>query len=159
MTQYLITLSVNDDLIVAVANAIGEVETRFEGLASLSIDERRAASKMGPKSETFCRQTLNALSLHPNVVPSGVGVEKAQANFDTLDRLRPLFQRLHRLSQRCADTEVALGNDIMDSALQGYRVLKAVGRNHGLDGLRRELGGRRFKAVRPATPEEPAATA
>ena len=159
MNQQLIAFNYNTDQIAAIALAIGEVETQFQGLASLSIEARRAAATLGPKSEVFCRKTINALTLNPQIVPPGVPVAEAVAGFEVLDRLRPLFDRLHRLSQRSLDTELAIGSEIMDTALQGDGVLKAVGRKHGLDGLRRELGERRFRAVRPAAEEEPAPTA
>jgi len=46
----------------------------------------------------------------------------------------------------------------MVTALSGYRVLKAVGRDHGLETLRRELGDRRF-AKNPRAVSEVAAAA
>ena len=159
MSQNLVSITLNPDQIAAIDHAIGELENQLQGLVSLSIDARRSASKMGPKSEAFCRQTINALRLYPQAVPASIGVEDAHTGLDTLDQLRPMFQRMHRLSQRSADTELALGSDVMVAALQGYGVLKAVGRNQGLETLRRELGGRRFsKSTRPPAAETPAAT-
>ena len=150
MSQNLISITFSNDQIAAIGKAIGELENQLQALASLSIDARRSAAKMGPKSEAFCRQTINALRLYPQVVPPSIGADQAQSDLDTLDQLRPLFQRVHRLSQRATDTELALGSDAMVVALQGYGVLKAVGRNQGLDTLRRELGDRRFsKSARP----------
>ena len=152
MSQNLISITLTNDQITAIDHAIGELENQLQGLVSLSIGVRRSAAKMGPKSEAFCRQTINALRLHPQVVPPSIGVDEARSDIDTLDQLRPLFQRLHRLSQRSADTELALGSNVMVAALQGYGVLRAVGRNQGLEMLRRELGERRFasRSTRPA---------
>jgi len=158
MSQNLVSITLSPDQITAIDHAIGELENQLQGLVSLSNNARRSASKMGPKSEAFCRQTINALRLYPQVVPSGIGVENAHAGLDTLDQLRPMFQRMHRLSQRSTDTELALGSDVMVAALQGYGVLKAVGRNQGLETLRRELGARRFKTARITSASSPTAT-
>ena len=159
MSQNLISITLTNDQIVAIDHAIGELENQLQSLVSLSIDARRTAAKMGPKSEAFCRQTINALRLYPQVVPQSIGVEEAHSDLDMLDQLRPLFQRLHRLSQRSADSELALGSDVMVAALQGYGVLKAVGRGQGLETLRRELGGHRFspKSARAAPKALPVA--
>ena len=154
MSQKLISITLTNDQIAAIEHAIGELENQLQGLVSLSIDARRAATKMGPKSEAFCRQTINALQNNPHVVPPSIGVEEARSDLDLLDQLRPLFQRVQRLSQRSADTELALGSDVMVAALEGYRVLKAVGRSQGLEMLRRELGGVRF-AKSPRTAPQP----
>ena len=153
MSQNLISITLSNDQITAIDHAIGETENLLQGLVSLSIDARRTAAKMGPKSEAFCRQTITALRLYPQVVPPSVGVEEARFDLDMLDQLRPLFQRLHRLSQRAADSELALGSDVMVASLQGYRVLKAVGRSEGLESLRRELGDSRFSKTARTTPK------
>ena len=70
MSQNLISITLTNDQITAIDHAIGELENQLQGLVSLSINARRSASKMGPKSEAFCRQTINALRLYPHVVPS-----------------------------------------------------------------------------------------
>ena len=156
MSQNLVSITFTSDQITALDHAIGELENQLQGLASLSIDARRTASKMGPKSEAFCRQTINALQLYPHVVPPSIGVDDARASLDTLDQLRPFFQRMHRLSQRSTDTELALGSDVMVAALQGDGVLKAVGRAQRLETLRRELGERRFPSKGPRQAPTPA---
>jgi hypothetical protein len=55
---------------------------------------------------------------------------------------------LQQLTERASDTEVALGSDVMNCALQGYALLKVSGKNQGLEGLRKELGARFAKAAR-----------
>src|SRR6185369_7064739 len=92
MSQNLISITLTNDQITAIDHAIGELENQLQGLVSLSIDARRTAAKTGPKSEAFCRQTINALRLYPQVVPPGVGVEEARSDLNMLDQLRPLFQ-------------------------------------------------------------------
>ena len=106
--------------------------------------------KMGEKSETFCRQTLSLLEQNPQVVPPSVVVADAKADLVALDQWRPRMLRLQRLGERAADTGTALGSDVMATALQGYALLKVVGKNQGLEGLRQSLGTRFRRSSRPA---------
>ena len=69
--------------------------------------------------------------------------------------MRPRLQRLQRLTERASDSELALGSDVMNVALQGYALLKVVGKNQGLEALRKELGARFVKAARQADAPEP----
>ncbi|MBT9161434.1 MAG: hypothetical protein DDT26_02740 [Dehalococcoidia bacterium] len=82
-------------------------------------------------------------------------------------QLRPLLERLQRLTARVDDTVAALGSDVMDLALEGYAdvalegyaLVKVSGRAQGLDELRRELGSRFAKTRRKElTPREAPAT-
>jgi hypothetical protein len=83
-----------------------------------------------------------------HVVTSSVALQEGLAVLEALDRLRPRLQRMLRLTERAADTETALGSDVMNVALQGYALLKVAGKNQGLEGLRRELGSRFAKSAR-----------
>jgi hypothetical protein len=158
MSKNIVSFTLTNDQIAAIDNAVGGLENQLQDLLSLTIHERRGLAKMGTKSEAFCRQTINALNLYPQIASPSIGVDRANTNVSLLDQMRPIFQRLHHLSERSADTELAIGSDIMGAALKGYRALKAFGRGEGLETLRRQLGERRFnaKSARPA-PVVPAA--
>ena len=155
MTQNLVTLNLTDAQLTAVDAALTELETQLAGLIALSATQKKSLRRMGPKSEAFCRDTLRVLDQNPQIVPPTLA--DANIGFQTLDGLRPRLIRLSRLSARGADTETALRSDIMSVALEGYNLLKTVGRSRGLDPMRRELAerfarqGRR--AVEPPAPQ------
>lgn len=155
MSQNLVSLILSNDQVVAVDAALTVLESNLSGMVSLSPEQRRSVPRMGDKSEAFCRQTLSLLGLNPQVVNPSLGLEGAESDLATLDVLRPRLQRLGRLSQRGSDTEMALGSDVMSTALQGYALLKVSGRNQSLEGLRASLGTRFAK--KPRTPEAQAA--
>ena len=94
------------------------------------------------------------LAQNPQIVPPSLGLVEAQADLGALDRLRPVLDRLQRLAERGSDTEMALGSDVMDVALEGYGLLKVSGKNQGLDGLRKELSSRWAKTRRAVEPAE-----
>ena len=152
MSQNLVSITLSAAQLSAAENALTDLETQLSALIALDVGKRRKLTRMGDKSETFCRQTISVLKQNPQVVPPSVNVAEAQADLAALDQLRPLVQRLLRLSERASDTEIALGSDAMNVALQGYALLKVAGRNQGLEGLRKELGSRFAKTARAAEP-------
>ena len=97
---------------------------------------------MGDKSEAFVRQTLTVLEQNPDIVPPALGLPEAQADLVAMDRLRPVLSRLNRLTERVADSEMALGSDLMNTALEGYGLLKVSGRTRGLEGAAEARGAR-----------------
>jgi hypothetical protein len=150
MSQNIVSLVLADEQINAAMDALTALEGALAGLISLDAEERRRLTKMGQKSEVFCRQAISVLAQNPQIVPPSLQLADAQADLLALDRLRPVLDRLQKLAERGSDTEIALGSDVMDVALEGYGLLKVSGKNQGLDGLRRELSSRWSKARRPA---------
>jgi len=156
VSQNLISLTLTDEQLAAVDQALSALETAFAGLIALDGEERKGLNRMGAKSEQFCRQTLTALAQNPQIIPASVRLADAQADLVALDRLRPRLQRLQKLVERAEDSETALGSDVMSLALEGYALLKVAGRNQGLEALRKELSGR-FSKTRAAEPAGAAA--
>ena len=152
MSQNLVSLVLSNEQLAQAEQAVTTLEQALAGLVSLSIGERRRLPKMGQKSEVFCRQTLRVLAQNPQVVPPGLALAEAQADLLALDQLAPLLDRVQRLAERGRDTEMALGADVMDAALEGYALLKVSGKQQGLDGLRKELSSR-WARSRSAEPE------
>lgn len=153
MSRNLVTLSLGDAQLTAVDAALTELETQLTGLIALQPTQKRALQKMGNKSEAFCRQTLRVLEQNPQIVPPNVSVADAVGALQALDQLRPRMVRLARLSERAADTDMALGSDIMTLSLKGYGLLKLNGRSEGLEALREALSARFAKT--PRQPQAP----
>ncbi|CAH0354225.1 hypothetical protein [Aquabacterium sp. CECT 9606] len=141
----------------AIADALSTLESKLSGLISLSTDERRSLNKMGEKSETFCRRTLVAMSDNAGLIPADVDVAEAQRDLAQLDALRPHIARLTKLLGRAEDSEMALGSDVMVTALEGYALLKVLGKGSGLDSLRKDMSVRFMPKTRAT--ESPAQAA
>ena len=148
MSQNLVSLTLSDTQLSTIDQGLSDIEGQLMDLIAMNTAQRRSLARMGDKSETFCRQTINVLAQNPQIVPPSLKLAEAQADLAALDRLRPRLQRLLRLTERASDTEIALGSDIMNAALQGYALLRVAGKNQGLEGLRKELGSRFIKAPR-----------
>jgi hypothetical protein len=126
-------------------------------LVSLSAPERRRLVKMGDVSEPFCRRTHTVMRDNRAMVPQVVDVVEMGRDLASHDALAERQTRLAQLMERIADTDVALGSDVMTAALDGYALLKRVGGADGLHQLRRGLsrrfegqGPRKAEAVQPA---------
>ena len=155
MSQNLISLQLTEQDLTTLNALVGDIESRLTGLVSLDNASRRQLTKMGDKSEAFVRQTLLVLAQNPEIVTPALGLAEAQADLRALDQLRPLLARLQRLTERVADSEMALGSDLMSVALEGYGLLKVSGRNKGLEGLSDALSARFARSAKKVV--EPAA--
>ena len=157
MTQNLMSLALSADDLEAIDAALSALEARLTGLVALQPDERRGLTKMGDKSEAFCRQTVDVIGENPGVLSRNFDDEGMRRDLAMLDALRPRLIRLARLQERANDTEMALGSDLMTASLEGYAVLKVSGKSAGLDNLRQALSAR-FRSRRGEA-AEPAAVA
>jgi hypothetical protein len=158
MTQNLITLDVTDADWTDIDAALLVLETKLGAkLLDLTVEQRSDLNKMGDKSEAFCRQALingrqNVASLPPQTASD---LTAEEADLAALDKLRPRLARLTALKEKTADTEMALGSDIMVFCLSLYKMLDAIGAGAGLDELRAQMKarfvGRPKKTTTPTT--------
>ena len=154
MTQNLISLDFGVDDIAAIDKALDILEAKFDRFVTLTPDQIRHLNKMGDKSEAFCRQAAVVLEENPQLIPPGFSVAELRQDITDLDLMRPRFLRLRELLQKVDSTEMALGSDIINAALEGYGYMKMGGKSAGLDGLRESMSvrytGRRGKPDNPA---------
>ena len=142
MTQNIIDITFPAESVTAIEAALTELETQLSGLIALTPDQRRQLTKMGDKSEAFCRQAVSVLSENPGVLAKNFDLDGFRRDLIALDVLSPWLVRLSRLYERANDTDMALGSDLMTSALEGYAFLKIAGKGTGLDNMRKMLSAR-----------------
>ena len=152
MSQNRIALQLDVERLTSLDTLITALEGQLADLIGLSPDERRELTKMGDKSEAFCRQAVTVLSDNAQVLPRNFDVDAYRADLAALDALRPRLARVQRLYERMVDSEMALGSDLMVASLEGYALLTVAGRGEGLDALRQSLGAR-FDRKRRREPE------
>lgn len=137
-----INVSFTPDAVQRIGLSITALEADLTGLIALSQDERRDMFRMGPKSHAFCTTALNVAEQHPGIMPRDFDLTAFRMDQDALDVLRPLATRLDLLYQRMADTQLALGSDLMAAALDVYGQVKGSAKDKGLDEARRALSER-----------------
>ena len=154
MSQNLIALDLGADAVAAIDQALATLEAHLGRLPILDGETVRRLVKMGDKTEAFCRQAAVVLEDNPRLVPPDFSVAALRQDITDLDLMRPRFLRLRELLEKADSTEMALGSDIINAALEGYGYIKMGGKSAGLDGLREGMnarfGNRRGKPGNPA---------
>lgn len=125
MTQNLIDLQLPDDALTAIDEALNTLETRLAGLVALTPDQRRQLTKMGDKSEAFCRQAVHVMGENPGILPRNFDLDGLRRDLAALDALRPRAIRLARLHERLqARQRHGPGQRPDDQRAGGLRVLE-----------------------------------
>ncbi|KRA52312.1 hypothetical protein ASD77_11570 [Pseudoxanthomonas sp. Root65] len=157
MTQNRISLTLGAETVERILASITALEADLQSLIALTNDERRDLFKMGAKSQAFCTTALAVAEQHPGIMPRDFDIAAFRQDQMALDALRPCSLRLAQLHQRVTDTELALGSDLMAASLEVYAVIKAAGKDKGVDDARDALAARfvRRRAVSPGTPNPP----
>jgi|GEM_PF-575435 len=158
-------LELSSDRLAAIDQAMTDLEADLTALTGLCPADRRNLTKMGDKSEKFCRLAAAVFALNPDVMPRNFDQAAFARLLATLDALRPILARTSRLQQRLRDSEMLVRNQLMRGALDGYAVLKVSAQGKGMDSLRAMMSAR-FRRSRtrnnsaseaaPPTPQEPA---
>ena len=111
MSQNLINLDLSAGQLASLDETLMALEANLAGLIALTPEQRRDLTKMGDKSEAFCRQAVDVFRQHPDVLPRNFDLDGFTRDLAALDALRPRLLRIQRVLQRCQDTEMALDSD------------------------------------------------
>ena len=127
MSQNLVSLDLTNDLPKFDA-ALDAIEGLMDVFVSLTPEQVRKLTKIGEKSETFCRQTVTILDQNKQALPPGFNLDELKRDLAAYDALRPRLNRLKSLAAKCGDTQVALGSDLLSASYDGYALLKVFGK-------------------------------
>ena len=155
MSQDLVSLDLGAADVLAIDAALDTLEKLFAGFVELTPEQRHKLTKMGDRSEAFCRQTLMVLAQNKQMIPPGFDLDEAQSDLLTFDTLRPRIQRLRALLSKGEDTQLALGSDLMRASYDGYALAKVFGQGAALDTLKEAMSVRFSR--RPGKDDSPAA--
>ena len=136
MSQNLISLTIDSSRLTAIDAAVSALEKELVDFVELSVAQRRELVKLGPRTEVFCRATIDVMERNPGALPADFDLDAIRKDRVAIDQVRPLLSRLRMLVSRVQDTEMALGSDLYKAALDGYRFAKATGSGAMLDELK-----------------------
>ena len=136
MSQNLISLTIDSSRFAAIDAAVTALEKELVDFVELSVEQRRELLKLGPRTELFCRATIDVMERNPGAFPADFDLDAIRQDRVAIDQVRPLLSRLRMLVSRVQDTEMALGSDLYKAALDGYRFAKATGAGAMLDELK-----------------------
>ena len=152
MTQNLVSLDISAADVAEFDAALAVIEKFVKPLLSLTADEVKGLSKMGDKSEQFCRQAAMVLGQNRDVLPATFALDEMVSDLAAFDMLRPRAVRLHDAVAKLDDTLMALGSDVMVAASKGYGLMQMFGKDESLTMLQdamlvRRPGNRKTKAA------------
>ncbi|WP_343661453.1 hypothetical protein [Ralstonia sp.] len=142
MSQNLISLQLTTADLSAIDAALKTLEDKFVGLIDLSIEQRSTVTKMGDKSEAFCRKAVEVLGNNPGVLAANYNLAEVKRDLAAFDALRSRLVRVEKLVEKMRDSQMALGSDLMTASLEGYAYLKVAGKGEALDTARAALSVR-----------------
>ena len=127
MSQNLISLTIDSSRFTAIEAALTALEKELVDFVELSVAQRRELLKLGPRTEVFCRATIDVMERNPGALPADFDLDAIREDRVAIDQVRPLLSRLRMLVSRVQDTEMALGRDLYKAAVDGYRFAKVTG--------------------------------
>jgi len=146
--QNLISMAVSKELQTSLLYQVEQFKQQLVGRISLTTEERRSLTMMGPKSENFARLALVSMKQNAHLIPRGIDLDAAFADLEARDNLIPVLKALQSLVEEIEDTVAALGSDVMVVANIGYGLMKATGGGAGLDEAVREMSYRHKKTFK-----------
>lgn len=157
MSQNLVGTHLNDAQWVTVDQLLASLQGVLQPmLVAVTPAEKRAMVKMGDGSEAFCRQAVEVMAENLALMPRGFDLAEMRRDLSAHDALTARMVKLTRLLEQMRNAEMALGSDVMVSALEGYAVLKAVGKGEGVEALKKLLAKRFAVGPREAAEKVPA---
>ena len=89
MTQNLISVQFTPDSLTELDHAIATLEKFIQSLMALDAEDVKGLSKMGEKSEQFCRHALMVLEQNGDILPPTFDLAEMQADMAAYEALRP----------------------------------------------------------------------
>jgi hypothetical protein len=164
MNKTSISATMTQANIDAVKAAIVTIGLQMPFLLSLSEEERRALTKVGPKSVDFVQEAHNASVNFPGILPAvfdKVEYGKDTALFKALGEIKLL---INSLNEKVNSTYMAVGAESMNGSLTVYELVRSASKNApGLKSVSEELSkrfkgqGKRASKKKPADNEGTAA--
>lgn len=143
MGQNLVSMHLTPEQWASMDQALVQMQSALEPMqVALSASTKKTMVKMGDGSEAFCRTAERVMVENVHLMPRGFDLDEMRRDLQAHDALNERIVKLTRLLEQMRGLEMALGSDVMIAALEGYAVLKAVGKGEGVEALKKMLAKR-----------------
>ncbi|MEK6558263.1 MAG: hypothetical protein AABZ14_08195 [Candidatus Margulisiibacteriota bacterium] len=144
----------------AVKDALAQIRQKLPFLITLTLAERKQASKMGNKNLPFAQNALDAARNNPNIIPPDFSVDEYAKDVRLWSELQDIDTVIQQLQSDINDTKLAVGSEAYGAATQIYGLVKnASKRSPGLKPVAAQLGARFAKASKGSKGSGPTANA
>lgn len=107
--------------------AIDVLETELmPDLVTLASSQRQEILKMGDKSVSYVRKSLEYMRIYPDLLSGFINVAEVEADFGDSEMLRALGQRLRPILVAIDDTQMISGSQAFQGCLLFYRNVHAA---------------------------------
>lgn len=120
--QNLVHETIPAAVITAVKEAIMNARDKIAPyVVGLTKEQRREINRMGDKSRAFIEKTADYLNSYPDYTPRRINTEEFATDLRIFEDLEPLETLIDSLQRMVADTKMAAGSDMMETASAYYR--------------------------------------
>ncbi|SFB42993.1 hypothetical protein [Algoriphagus aquimarinus] len=95
-------------------------------LISLTVDERRALTKMGEASRPFAEKVMEYVVTNPEFLPPYSDVAEMQKDWKAINELGSVYNAINQLTSNLDDTLMEAGSEVMEQANMYYRSVQGA---------------------------------
>jgi hypothetical protein len=126
-----------------IYEAIDLIRRKLSFAKEFTEEERANLMRLGKTGRTFVEKAQNLVERAPGILPRSFDVEEFKRDADLYQELGNISDELHRLAERVADTEAAVGSDAFTASLVVYQSGKMARTGDDMDnhlaGWRRKI--------------------
>ncbi|MDF1752096.1 MAG: hypothetical protein P1U89_04885 [Verrucomicrobiales bacterium] len=126
-----------------IYEAIDLIRRKLSFAKDFTDDERSSLMRLGKTGRNFVEKAQNLVERSPGILPRSFDLEEFKRDADLYQELGNIADELHRLTDRVADTEAAVGSDAFTAALVVYQSGKLARTGDDMDnhlaGWRRKI--------------------
>ena len=154
--QNLVSATLTDADQTAVLTAITTIKNKLPFLITLTPDDRKSLPKMGNNSTAYVDKAYQFANQNSEKLGADFGMDEYTTDYSLFQQLQPIVTAISELSEAIADTELALGSDLMVRSNLAYGFMKVLSKSSGsFDELRSDMGQRFARGPRKPKPPQP----
>ena len=153
-----VDMTVAAEALTTADTAQTTLETTFNFVTSVPVNERRKLFKIGTNTEEFAARILELAKRNLDLLPRGLDLDAIERDKVAREQLLPRLDRMRQFVERLEHTVMLLGVDYLAGTRAAYRSLQANGKTAGLEDLLTDIGQcfARPRRSKTTAPEQPA---
>lgn len=126
-----------------IISLLKNIEQKLPFLINLSLEEKRRLAKISDKRLPFAQKVIEAAKQNPELIPQYINIQELIDDFELFNQLKTISLMINSLQEKIADTQTALGNEILTSSLMIYKSFKILSKSNvpGIDSVYENLFG------------------
>lgn len=123
MTMYQISAELTPAKRAEVDQKLNDIHSAMPFLLTLLASDRQSVKQLSDKHFGFLTKLLEHAAQHPELVPSYLDIAEVRKDFELVNQLLPLKQRVEQLLQQLNDTLAIAGTEANSGAFGFYNAV------------------------------------